>query len=261
MAKDKADIWMPVYIGDYFADTMHLTAEQHGAYLLLLFTYWKRRKPLPNDDVFLANAARLSSDAWSIQRAVLEEFFDTSSGNAWVHRRVEQELEQAGEKKQKAVEKAKKAAESRWGNAPSNAPSINQAMLEQCPSPSPSPLKDIPPNPQGGDGGRKVKADETPYQDICEAYRGALPSLPQPDDAKNWNKTRKGYVKARWDENESRQSVDWWQRYFGYVARSSFLTGKTPEAFEATFDWLVKPTNMQKVCEGNYHKVVKHGAA
>lgn len=121
--------------------------------------------------------------------------------------------------------------------------------------------KDIPPNPQGGDGGRKVKIDETPYQEICEAYRAALPSLPQPDDARNWNKTRKGYVKARWDENESRQSVDWWQRYFGYVARSAFLTGKTPEAFEATFDWLVKPTNMQKVCEGNYHKVVKHGAA
>lgn len=261
MAKDKADIWMPVYIGDYFADTMHLTAEQHGAYLLLLFTYWKRRKPLPNDNAFLANAARLSADAWSIQRAVLEDFFDTSSGNAWVHHRVEQELEKAGEKKQKAVEKAKKAAESRWGNAPSNAssnaPSINQAMLEQCPSPSPSPLKDIPPNPQGGTKTKRV--DETPYEAIADAYRANLSTLPQPTDVEEWNKTRKGYVKARWDESEKRQNIDWWNRYFAYVAKSAFLTGKTPEQFEATFDWLVKPTNMQKVIEGNYHKVVNHG--
>lgn len=139
----KADIWMPVYIGDYLADTTHLTAEQHGAYLLLLFTYWKRRKPLPNDSVFLANAARLTADAWSIHQAVLEEFFDTSSGNAWVHHRVEDELAKAGEKKQKAAEKAKKAADARWnnapGNAPGNAPSITQALHEECPSPSPSP--------------------------------------------------------------------------------------------------------------------------
>jgi hypothetical protein len=118
---------------------------------------------------------------------------------------------------------------------------------------------DIPPNPQKGNGGRRSKNDQTPYQDICEAYRKALPDMAQPDDAKTWNKTRKSCVKARWDEDEKRQSVDWWNRYFGYVAKSAFLTGKTPEGFEATFDWLVKPTNLQKVIEGNYHKVVKHG--
>lgn len=116
-----------------------------------------------------------------------------------------------------------------------------------------------PPNPQGGDGGRKIREDKTPYQEIVAAYREALPHLPQPDDAANWNKTRRGYVKARWDESAKRQSLDWWRRYFNHVAKSAFLTGKTPEQFEATFDWLMKPTNMQKVIEGNYHKVLNHG--
>lgn len=115
-----------------------------------------------------------------------------------------------------------------------------------------------PPNPPGDGKGRTVKTDETPYQEILEAYRQHLPHLPQPEDAKSWNKTRKASVKARYDENEKRQNLAWWQKYFGHVAKSAFLTGKTPENFEATFDWLMKPTNMQKVIEGNYHKVINH---
>lgn len=130
-------------------------------------------------------------------------------------------------------------------------------------SSSSSSSKDIPPNPQGGNGGderiRKTKApDETPYESIRQAYAEFLSDLPQPEEAEGWNKTRKSYVKARWDENPKRQTIDWWRRYFHHVSKSAFLTGKTPENFEATFDWLMKPTNMQKVIEGNYHKVINH---
>ena len=80
---------MPVYIGDYLADTMHLSTEQHGAYLLLLFHLW-RRGILQDDDVVLAQITGLSVKAWSICRTVLAEFFEIRDG-FWHHRRVERE--------------------------------------------------------------------------------------------------------------------------------------------------------------------------
>lgn len=154
----KADIWMPLYIGDYLADTMHLTTEQHGAYLLLIMAYWKNGGALSSDDSRLAATCRLSLDAWSMHKHTLASFFDTwSDPNLWILIRAEKEMEKAGNNQEKRTLRAQKAAAARWGgdapsNAPSNAPSIQQALLNECPSPSPSnkdqkPLK-APPTPK-----------------------------------------------------------------------------------------------------------------
>jgi hypothetical protein len=63
----KTDIWMPVFIGDYLADTMHLSTEQHGAYLLLLFHLW-RRGSLRDEDAVLAQISGLGESAWKQHR-------------------------------------------------------------------------------------------------------------------------------------------------------------------------------------------------
>ena len=135
----KVDIWMPLYIADYLADTSRLTTEQHGAYLLLLIDYW-RNGSLPDDDAILAQITRLSPHAWSIARSTLQAYFK-HEGGMWIHTRVEAELSNAKESREKAKTRASTAAKARW-NAPSNAASIPQAMpkdmLVQCPSPSPS---------------------------------------------------------------------------------------------------------------------------
>ncbi|MET3995017.1 uncharacterized protein YdaU (DUF1376 family) [Bradyrhizobium sp. S3.9.2] len=79
--------WMPMYWGDYIADTGHLSTVQHGAYCLLIAHYW-RCGSLPTDDQQLANITGLSLWAWKRQRPTLQAFFY----DGWRHKRVEAEL-------------------------------------------------------------------------------------------------------------------------------------------------------------------------
>lgn len=144
--------WMPLYIGDYLADTSRLTTEQHGAYMLLIMDYWRNGAP-PDDDVSLSNITRLSISQWKKHRPTLVKMFKVIDGE-WKHKRIEREMDSASEASEKYTKRAKTAAEKRWNKQPtsneeaiqidatSNATSINQALHEECPSPSPSQVLD-----------------------------------------------------------------------------------------------------------------------
>ena len=83
--------WMPMYWADYFGDTMHLSTEEHGAYLLLLGTYWRRGKALPDDDKWLATVTKMTTKKWKMVRPKVIEFFEISDGHLY-HKRVEKEM-------------------------------------------------------------------------------------------------------------------------------------------------------------------------
>ncbi len=82
--------YMQLYIADYLADTMHLSTEEHGAYLLLMFNYWQTGRPIPKNR--LAKIARLSNDRWNAVEPSLKEFFN-DNGNEWSQERIERDLE------------------------------------------------------------------------------------------------------------------------------------------------------------------------
>lgn len=106
--------YMPLFVADYLADTAHLTATQHGAYMLLLMNYWQRGGPLPDDDRRLASIARLGLREWRRNRIILEEFFTVTHG-AWVHTRVDTELARVEAKSLKSKKAAQASVERRFG--------------------------------------------------------------------------------------------------------------------------------------------------
>jgi uncharacterized protein YdaU (DUF1376 family) len=86
-----APVW-PFSIGDYMQDTVTLSAEEHGAYLLLLMAQWSNGGgPLPNDPDVLARICRLSKPRWTkkVSRNVLRFFIATEAGIG--HARIEED--------------------------------------------------------------------------------------------------------------------------------------------------------------------------
>lgn len=73
--------WMPLYIADYRADTGHLTAAEHGAYLLLLIAIWQSPGcSIPADDRSFAKYARLTPKRWRRFKPTLFAFFSVEDG-------------------------------------------------------------------------------------------------------------------------------------------------------------------------------------
>lgn len=93
--------YMPLYIADYQADTGHLTAIEHGAYLLLIMTYWQRGGPLPADDRKLARICKVSGSQWARIKGTVLEFFELQNGEAGkqlCHPRIHSELSKLRDK-------------------------------------------------------------------------------------------------------------------------------------------------------------------
>ena len=108
--------WMPLHITDYLADTGHLNAAEHGAYLMLIMHYWQNGS-LPADERLLARLARMSKSEWDESRDVLAMLF----GPNWTHKRIDAELAKADE----IIEKRRHAANKRHSESKPDASAVH----------------------------------------------------------------------------------------------------------------------------------------
>ena len=97
---------------------------------------------------------------------------------------------------------------------------------------------------------------DCPHQQIIALYHEILPTC---QGIREWTPARAQHLRARWNEDPKRQTLDYWKRFFEYVAQSDFLTGKAgaghgrSQPFRASLDWIVKSENFAKIREGRYH--------
>lgn len=88
-----------------------------------------------------------------------------------------------------------------------------------------------------------------PVKAILAAYHEHLPMLP---GVRAMSEPRKRKLKARWTESPEHQSVEYWGKFFAYVATSDFLTGRDNRWTGCDFEWLIEASNHLKVTEGKY---------
>lgn len=122
--------------------------------------------------------------------------------------------------------------------------------------------------PDGTVADDKAANQHCPATKIVDAYHRLMPDNPR---CKVLNNSRKGAIKARWNEAAKltckpfgyatvQDGVAAWERFFATCAESPFLTGKaTPQPgkppFVAGIDFLMSPEAFAKCLENYYHRV------
>ncbi len=95
-----------------------------------------------------------------------------------------------------------------------------------------------------------MKRQICPYSDLISLYHTILPLSPR---CGGLTTTRQRHMRNRWLEFPD---LGFWEQFFQKVSESKFLMGKANyrkgKPFKATLDWLIKPDNFIKVCEGRY---------
>jgi len=102
------------------------------------------------------------------------------------------------------------------------------------------------------------------YNNIYNTKKNNKINIPVEFFIETWNKTfdnesvsniisikgtRLNHVKKRWQENPNEKFfVD----YFNKIHSSDFLSGRSAD-WRCSFDWVMNPSNMQKILEGNYN--------
>lgn len=103
-----------------------------------------------------------------------------------------------------------------------------------------------------------------PHLELLDIFAEQLPELPQPKP-ELWEGQRSKNLSARWKwcltakkrsgaryATTKAEALDFFRRYFGYVAKSDFLTGRDGRWAGCDLAWLVKADNFAKVLQGNY---------
>lgn len=261
--------YMQLYVADYLADTPHLTTEEHGAYLLLLFSYWQTGKPLRVDR--LSSSARLSNERWTDVKRTLKEFFKEVDG-VWIHPRVEKDLEKVAAKSGKNSEAGKASAAARAlakqqlealaseENLTNVGTSVERTLNERSTTRDASTIEDTDTDTdkdqkplslgEPNDDIRKSKLSysqiQNAYNDTCGHVLAKCIAMPERRKAK----IRSMCALVVNDARPFRDfGIEFWIAYFNDALQNPWNTGSNDRGWRAEFDYLVNPTNALKILE------------
>jgi uncharacterized protein YdaU (DUF1376 family) len=279
----KSNVWMPLYVGDYLADTMHLGAEEHGAYLLLLMHYW-RTGPLVDNDRVLAGIARVDRKVWAAKVGeTVRAFFHAEEGRLH-HSRVDMELARAQRVSSARAEAGKRGAASKHGKSEVNGKQTtgyNMAIVTDLPQlghVQSESHKEVRRKRVGLTASRVAEASGTPANappatspaqaelvtatvhpighDPVEAMRlwNVVASAQGLPTVMRLSQGRRRKTLARLRECGG---IEGWRVAVEKLVNSPFLCGDNDRGWAADFDFLLQPSSFAKLMEGSYDRTRK----
>lgn len=206
--------FMQLYVSDFIGDTLHLSTEQIGAYMLLLMAMWNAGGKLPADETKLARVTRMSLKKWKAISDDLMPFFETD-GDSIRHNRLTKELQKSESKSQSRSAagaeggraKALKDKEARAANAmpaPQHLPdTITRLPSEDARAPEPSSGFDrfwaAYPNKVGEPAARSAFSKALKRASLDEIVAGARAYAAKTDD-RQWCNPVKWLSEDRWKD-------------------------------------------------------------
>jgi uncharacterized protein YdaU (DUF1376 family) len=97
-----------INLDNHFVETAHLSAEEHGAYWLILLHMRKRGGALPNDTDLLRRIAKIPFERWGEVWGVLQRMLELGPDNMWRHPVLSIAYERAVYKSAQAKEAGRK---------------------------------------------------------------------------------------------------------------------------------------------------------
>lgn len=151
VAKRKRPPGVMLYPEDLITGTMLMTDAEFGTYVRLLCQQVILGGELPSSQARLAKISFVSRRRLASHWPALANKFEESETGGLYNARMRSEIERAADAATVNERRARKAARARW-DALSNAPSMPEALLEQChPDPDPDPEEEKTPPQKGRD--------------------------------------------------------------------------------------------------------------
>lgn len=231
-------------IGDYARSTRHLSNDEDLAYRRLLDMYYENEGPIPLETHWVARRIRMDTE---VVEVVLQDMFSRSE-EGWRHPRCDAEI----------AEYHRQADRNRANGRRGGRPKIVKKQQNENPVGSHSDAT--------GNQLVTLTTNQEPLttnQDLSSNDDCASGDALKPDHvAEKWNEIAGsiGRPRIRGLTPERRQlvrsriaqyQIEDFVTVFGKCTESPFLRGEKGWA-GATFDWVMKKSNFQKILEGNY---------
>lgn len=222
--------------------------------------------PLPAPAIALWHAlhAIANKTGWQQEFSVPASILGLRSGlNEQAVKRARNKLKEAGyiewrsrSGNRSAIYRLKEfAVQNQYQNVPQYDPQSEPQPVPQ-PDPQSEPINKQNENKTKEDPPKPPKGARIDYQGIVNLFHECCPSLPK---VQGLTEGRKKAIKARCND---KATVEDFRDVFTKAEASDFLTGRSDKAWSGCgFDWLLRPSNWQKVREGNYKNDPDKGRA